>query len=84
MKREEMPMLPGLVFTRYTQDFEVVDYTTPLSGPFDITTPLQAMMQEATAKGCVVVVNVALVPFQTYYGEALAEVEADQPGEQPG
>jgi hypothetical protein len=64
---------PRLIFSRYTPRFGEVDYTTPLNGPFDMNVPLQAALQEAEAKDCVVVIQISLIPAVEFYGPPAAE-----------
>lgn len=78
------PNYPRLMFQRYTPRFEAVDYVTALNGPFDMNVPLQAAMQEAEAKDCVVVVQLALVPAVEFYAplpEEKAEGSNDEAGQ---
>lgn len=58
------PSIVPLIFMRFTDKFEKLDYSIGLTGPFEVTTPLQAMMQEAGAKGMGVVVQAALIPME--------------------
>ena len=67
--RDDPGPIRRLVYTRYTPKFERVDYTTLLNGPFDMNVPLQAALQEAEAKDCMVVIQLALVPVVDFYGE---------------
>jgi hypothetical protein len=64
---------PRLIYTRYTPNFGAIDYTVVLSGPFEMTTPLQAALQEAEAKDCVVVIQLSLVPAVEFYPPPIAE-----------
>lgn len=65
--------VPRLIYTRYTPEFGEVDYTTPLNGPFDMNVPLQAALQEAEAKDCVVLVQLSLIPAVKFYGPPAAD-----------
>lgn len=66
-----------IVFVKFTPEFQAADYTLIMGGPFELTNPLQALQAEAGAKGCVVVVNVALVPADAFRSTDDDERETD-------
>jgi len=76
MAKEDFDTAP-MVLTKYTQSFEEIDYSIPLNGPFDVTTPLTAIQLEAQAKGCAVLVNIALVPLDVFWGDIEKESEGE-------
>ena len=76
MPQEDFDTAP-MVLLKYTQGFEEIDYTIPLNGPFDVTTPLTAIQLEAQAKGCAVFVQVALVPLEDFWGKQPDESEGE-------
>ena len=67
MPKDDFVAAP-MVLSRYTQGFEEIDYSIPLNGPFDVTARLTAIQLEAQAKGCAVLVNVALITLDEFYG----------------
>ena len=73
MPRNDDFALPPILMSKWTPGFGAVDYTVELAGPYEITNPLQAIQQEAGAKGCVVVVNIGLIPADEYYGKPVQE-----------
>jgi len=75
-----------MLMTKFTERFEQVDYTVQLNNPFEITQPLATFQQEAGAKGCVVVIQIALIPAEEYWAKTIPENEDnenDRPDEQP-
>lgn len=70
-----------MMLTKFTMGFGEVDYTIPLTGAFEVTTPLQAVELEARAKGCAVIIQVALVPLEEIYGDQPDEIEGDSEDE---
>ena len=56
-----------ILFCRYEDEFDKLAWSSMLSGPFEVTNPLQAMMMEAGSKGMSVVINVSLVPTDTLF-----------------
>jgi hypothetical protein len=67
------------MFQRWTDEFQTLDYSSPLQGPFEMTTPLQAMMLEAGAKDKGIVVMAALVDKVVFFGVPETEEENDRP-----
>lgn len=61
--------LAPMIMVKYKPEFTEIDYSTYLNSPYDITVPLQAIQQEAGAKGMGVIVQVALVPLSTLMGD---------------
>ncbi len=76
MPKEDYDTAP-MVLTKYTQEFAEIDYSIPLNGPFDVTTPLTAIQLEAQAKGCAVLVQVALIPLDQFWGKTEDESEGE-------
>jgi len=56
------------MFQRWSDDFQEVSYAVPLTGAFEVTTPLQAMLLEAMAKDRGIVIQAALVPLEYFFG----------------
>jgi len=63
-----------LIFQRLHEDFGDVDWVVWMSGPYELTNPIQTMMLEAGQKGCAVIVQATLVP-----SESLVPDEDDSP-----
>jgi hypothetical protein len=61
------PGLPRWIYNRFTQEFASVDYSIPMNGPFEVNPQLSALEGEAKAKDCVIVIQVGLVPYATFY-----------------
>ncbi len=76
MAKDDFDTAP-MVLSKYTQGFKEIDYSIPLNGPFDVTTPLTAIQLEAQAKGCAVLVNVALITLDEFYGNEPDETEGE-------
>lgn len=76
MAKDDYDTAP-MVLSKYTQGFAEIDYSIPLNGPFDVTTPLTAIQLEAQAKGCAVLVQVALIPLDEFWGEQEDESEGE-------
>lgn len=66
------PIAP-IIMVKFTPGFGEVDYSVILDGPYDITNPLQAIQQEAGAKGCGVVVNISLVPIDDLMQDQISD-----------
>lgn len=66
-----------MILTKFTQGFGEVDYSIALQGAFEITTPLQAIEMEARAKGCAVMIQVALITLEELYGDQVDNLEGD-------
>ncbi len=75
MAKDDFDTAP-MILTFFTEAFGEVNYSVPINGAFEVTTPLQAFELEARAKGCAVVIQVALIP--------IAELMGDQPEEDEG
>jgi len=60
---------PTIFLWMYTDNFQEVDYIAPLSGPFDLTNPIQALQLRAKARGMGIIVQAACVPLEQIYGE---------------
>ena len=76
MPKEDYDTAP-MVLTKFTEGFAEIDYSIPLNGPFDVTTPLSAVLLEAQAKHCAVIVQMALVPLDDFYGVKPDESEGE-------
>ena len=76
MPPEDFDTAP-MVLTRFTNDFAEIDYSIPLNGPFDATTPLTAILLEAQVKHCAVINNVALITLDDFYGPQTEEPEGE-------
>ena len=76
MPKEDFDTAP-MVMLRYTRDFEKVNYSIALNGPFDVTTPLTAIQQEAQAKGCAVMIQIALISLDDFWGEQTNDDEGE-------
>jgi len=74
-KRFEEYHLSPIVLTVFKEEFKEPDYTLQLNGAFDLTTPVSALQQEAGVKGCVLVMQVALVPAERFYEDEDIEDE---------
>jgi len=82
MAKNQPPEFVTMLLTRYTPGFGEPDFTIRLESPYDITTQLQAIQQEAGAKGCAVIINVSLIPSEELFTSALdesEETENDEP-----
>lgn len=66
------PIAP-IIMVKFTPRFEETDYSVILDGAFDITNPLQAIQQEAGAKGCGVVVQISLVPLDELMEDTISD-----------
>jgi len=58
-----------ILFQRFTDEFEAQDWSLMLSGPYEVTNPLQAMVMEAGSKGMSVVIQASLVPVDVLFPE---------------
>ena len=58
-----------ILFQRFSDEFETSEWSLMLSGPYEITIPLQTMVMEAGAKGMSVVIQAALVPTDVLFPE---------------
>ncbi len=76
MPQEDFDSAP-MVLTRLTRGFGEINYSIPLNGPFDVTTPLTAIQLEAQAKGCAVMIQVALIDLKEFWGDQEEETEGD-------
>ena len=65
-----------ILFQRFSDEFETSEWSLMLSGPYEITNPLQTMVMEAGAKGMSVVIQAALVPTEVLFPD-LDEPEED-------
>jgi hypothetical protein len=86
MPRPPDDSIVPLIMIKYTENFGQVDYSVGLNNAFEITQPLATFQQEAGAKGCVVIIQVSLVPADDYYGKLVAENEDnenDRPDPEP-
>lgn len=66
-----------LLFQRFTDAFERPDWAKPLDNPFGITNILQALLDEAGAKGMGVILQASLCPLEWFYGPAAPETAAE-------
>lgn len=80
MAKDDFDMAP-IILTFYTEGFAEVNYSIPITGPFEVTTPLQAVELEARAKGCAVMIQVSLIPLDELYGDLPDEDEGDETDE---
>ena len=69
---------PPIVFQRWSDDFSEVSYSVPLTGAFEVTTPLQAMLLEAMAKDKGIVIQAALMPLEIFFGVPKEEPDGQQ------
>lgn len=81
MPNQTPPDFVPIIFQKWTPRFEALDYATSLNGPFEITTPLQAIQQEAGAKGCIVIVQISIIPAEDFYGKPEPQPEGVNPNE---
>lgn len=73
-----------LIYQKWTAEFKEIDFAVSLNGPFDLTTPVQALQQEAGAKGMGVIIQASIVPLDWIYGLPPEESEKksdDQPAQ---
>jgi len=70
-------VLSPMILTRFTDGFAEVDYTLPIEGAFGVTAPLTAILLEAQAKQCAVIVQVALIPLDEFYPAEPEETEGE-------
>jgi len=75
--------LTPIMFARFADEFSDLQWSMFLGGPFEVTNPLQAMVMEAGAKGCGIVIQVALVPIETLFPELGEEPVEDEFTETP-
>jgi len=75
---------PPIMFVRMMDEFTGVNYAVPLTGAFEVTTPLQAMQLEAQAKGLGIVIQAALVPLENFFGVPKEEPDGQQSGTEAG
>lgn len=66
-----------IMFIRETDEFKDIQFAYPLNGPFELANPVQAIQMEATAKGLGVVVRVALVSLDDFWGVPPEESKDD-------
>ncbi len=76
MAKDDFDTAP-MILTFYTEGFGEMNYSVPINGAFEVTTPLQAFELEARAKGCAVVIQVALIPVAELMGDQPEEVEGE-------
>lgn len=77
MPKNQDYQTPPMMFIRYRDNFSEMDYSAPLTGPYEVTNPLQAMQMEAGAKQMGIVIQAALVPLDYFFG---VPVEEDKNG----
>jgi len=70
-----------LLFQRWKDGFEAVDWTAMLGGPYELTNPIQTMMMEAGQKGMVVIVQASLVPYEEIFPPEEEREELEEPEE---
>ena len=75
------PLAP-MSLVRLGDNFGEIQYALSINGAFDVTTPLQGMQLEAGARGKAVIIQVALVDLDTYYGQP-SDQERTQEDDQP-
>ena len=76
MPKDDFDTAP-MVLLVYTQEFGEINYTLPIQGPYDVTTPLTAIQLEAQSKGCAVMIQIALIPLEQFWGEQEDESEGE-------
>jgi len=59
-----------MLFQRWEDEFSAPGWAKPLDGPFAIANLLQAMQDEAGAKGMGVIIQCSLCPLEWFYGPA--------------
>lgn len=71
MAKEPLPdhTVPAIGYEAWTDGFEGIDYVAYMSGPFEVTNPIQAAQLRAQNLGLVVVVKVACVKPTYFYPE---------------
>jgi len=76
MPKEDFDTAP-MVLIKFTKGFEEIDYSIPLDGPYDVQTTLTTMLLEAQAKHCAVIVQVALMDLDEFWGDQTGETEGE-------
>ena len=71
-----------ILFQRFTDDFTEQEWSMMLSGPYEVTNPLQSMVMEAGAKGMAVVIQSSLVPIDVLFPEIDELPDPEQPIEE--
>lgn len=81
MAKEPMPdhTVPVIGYESWKDEFEGIDFVAFMSGPFEVTSPIQAAQLRAQNLGLVVVVKVACVKPDYFYPEE--GTEDDKPEE---
>lgn len=75
-KQQDFALAP-MMLAKYTNNFEVLDFAQPLNGSFDMTNYLTTWQQEATAKQMAVMIQVALIPLDVFWGTDETETEEE-------
>ncbi len=70
-----------MLFQRFSDEFKTSEWSLMLSGPYEVTNPLQTMVMEAGAKGMAVVIQAALVPIDVLFPEIDELPDPEQPSE---
>lgn len=69
---------PFLLLNVFTDNFAEIDYSAVLGGPFDLTNPVQAMLLRAQNRHMGVIIQLACVPLEQFYGDSDNVEQSDE------